>query len=66
MVKNLSGGNKHKKQKNHSANKERTLIIKEEDNEDYGQITTFLGGNMVKVKTLSGRTVVATKATVVR
>jgi hypothetical protein len=50
MVKNLSGGNKHKKQKNHSANKERTLIIKEEDNEDYGQITTFLGGNMVKVR----------------
>ena len=50
MVKNLSGGNKHKKQKNHSPNKERTLIIKEEDNEDYGQITTFLGGNMVKVR----------------
>ena len=50
MVKNTTGGNKHKKQKNHSPSKERTLIIKEDDNEDYGQVTTFLGGNMVKVR----------------
>jgi len=50
MVKNTTGGNKHKKQKNHSPNKERTLIIKEDKNEDYGQVTTFLGGNMVKVR----------------
>ena len=50
MVKNTTGGNKHKKQKNHSTKKERELTIKEDENEFYGQITTFLGGNMVKVR----------------
>jgi initiation factor 1A len=52
MVKNTTGGNKHKKQKNHSLKQERALIVKEDPNEDYGQITTFLGGNMVKVRKL--------------
>jgi len=50
MVKNTTGGNKHKKQKNHSTKKERELTIKEDDNEYYGQVTTFLGGNMVKIR----------------
>jgi translation initiation factor 1A len=50
MVKNTTGGSKHKKQKNHSTKKERELTIKEDENEFYGQITTFLGGNMVKVR----------------
>jgi initiation factor 1A len=52
MVKNTTGGNKHKKQKNHSTKKERELTIKEDENEFYGQVTTFLGGNMVKVRKL--------------
>jgi initiation factor 1A len=50
MGKNTTGGNKHKKQKNHGSTQERSLTIKEDDNEDYGQVTTFLGGNMVKVR----------------
>lgn len=50
MVKNTTGGNKHKKQKNHSTKKERELTIKEDENEFYGQVTTFLGGNMIKVR----------------
>jgi len=52
MVKNTTGGSKHKKQKNSSIKKERPLIIKQEDNEGYGQITTFLGGSMVMVRKL--------------
>jgi initiation factor 1A len=52
MVKNTSGGNKHKKQKNSSIKTERPLIIKQEDNEGYGQVITFLGGSMVTIKKL--------------
>ena len=40
MVKNTTGGNKHKKQKNSSIKAERPLIIKQEDNEGYGQVIT--------------------------
>jgi initiation factor 1A len=52
MVKNTTGGNKHKKQKNSSIKTERPLIIKQEANEGYGQIITFLGGSMVTVRKL--------------
>jgi hypothetical protein len=52
MVKNTSGGSNHKKQKNSSVKKERPLIIKQDENEGYGQITTFLGGSMVMVRKL--------------
>jgi hypothetical protein len=52
MVKNTTGGNKHKKQKNSSIKAERPLIIKQEENEGYGQVITFLGGSMVTIKKL--------------
>lgn len=52
MVKNTSGGSNHKKQKNSSVKKERPLIVKQDQNEGYGQITTFLGGSMVMVRKL--------------
>jgi initiation factor 1A len=52
MVKNTTGGNKHKKQKNSSIKVERPLIIKQEDNEGYGQVITFLGGSMVTIRKL--------------
>ena len=52
MVKNTTGGNRHKKQKNSSAKAERPLILKQDDNEDYGQVMTFLGGSMVNVRKL--------------
>jgi len=52
MVKNTTGGNKHKKQKNSSIKAERPLIIKQEDNEGYGQVITFLGGSMVTIRKL--------------
>lgn len=52
MVKNTTGGNKHKKQKNSSVKKERPLIVKEHANEGYGQIMSFLGGSMVMIRKL--------------
>jgi initiation factor 1A len=52
MVKNTTGGNKHKKQKNSSIKAERPLIIKQEANEGYGQVITFLGGSMVTIRKL--------------
>jgi translation initiation factor IF-1 len=52
MVKNTTGGNKHKKQKNSSVKAERPLIVKQDANEGYGQVMTFLGGSMVMVRKL--------------
>jgi len=52
MVKNTTGGNKHKKQKNSSVKIERPLIIKQEENEGYGQVMSFLGGSMVMIRKL--------------
>jgi initiation factor 1A len=52
MVKNTTGGNKHKKQKNSSVKAERPLTIKEDANEGYGQVTSFLGGRMIMVRKL--------------
>jgi hypothetical protein len=52
MVKNTTGGNKHKKQKNSSVKIERPLIIKESNNEGYGQVMSFLGGSMVMIRKL--------------
>jgi translation initiation factor IF-1 len=52
MVKNTTGGSKHKKQKNSSVKVERALVTIEDENESYGQVTTFLGGNMVMVRKL--------------
>jgi hypothetical protein len=52
MVKNTTGGNKHKKQKNSSIKTERPLIIKQEANEGYGQVIIFLGGSMVMIRKL--------------
>jgi hypothetical protein len=50
MVKNTTGGNKHKKQKNSSVKSERPLIVKQDANEGYGQVMSFLGGSMVMVR----------------
>jgi initiation factor 1A len=52
MVKNTTGGSNHKKQKNSSVKKERPLIIKEHENEGYGQVMSFLGGSMVMIRKL--------------
>ena len=52
MVKNTTGGSKHKKQKNSSTKVERPLVIKENNNEGYGQVMSFLGGSMVMVRKL--------------
>jgi len=52
MVKNTTGGNKHKKQKNSSIKLDRPLVIKQDDNEGYGQVMTLLGGSMVMVRKL--------------
>jgi initiation factor 1A len=52
MVKNTTGGSKHKKQKNSSVKKERPLIVKEHENEGYGQVMSFLGGSMVMIRKL--------------
>ena len=52
MVKNTTGGNKHKKQKNSSIKLDRPLVIKQDANEGYGQVMTFLGGSMVMVRKL--------------
>jgi len=56
MVKNTTGGSKHKKQKNSIQKLTRQLVLKEDENEGYGQITTFLGGNMVTVRKLGTQT----------
>jgi hypothetical protein len=56
MVKNTTGGSKHKKQKNSSVKIERALVIKQDENEDYGQVMTFLGGNMVMVRKIGTKT----------
>jgi hypothetical protein len=55
MVKNTTGGNKHKKQKNSSVKIERPLVIVQEKNEGYGQIMSFLGGSMVMVRKLGSK-----------
>ena len=52
MVKNTTGGSKHKKLKNSSVKAERPLIIKQEANEGYGQVMIFLGGSMVMIRKL--------------
>ena len=56
MVKNTTGGNKHKKQKNSIQKIARPLTIVEDPNEGYGQVTTFLGGNMIMVRKLGTNT----------
>ena len=55
MVKNTTGGCKHKKQKNSIQKLTRPLVLKEDSNEGYGQVTTFLGGNMVMVRKLGSQ-----------
>ena len=52
MVKNTTGGSKHKKQKNSSVKTERPLVVKQESNEGYGQVMSFLGGSMVMIRKL--------------
>ena len=52
MVKNTTGGSKHKKQKNSSVKEDRPLVIVEDENEGYGQVTTMLGNGMVMVRKL--------------
>jgi initiation factor 1A len=51
MVKNTTGGNRHKKQKNNVLKQKRPLELKE-DGEDYGQIINILGGSWVTVRKL--------------
>jgi len=51
MVKNVSGGSKHKKQKNNTLKETRPLVLKS-DETDYGQIITILGGSWVTVRKL--------------
>jgi hypothetical protein len=55
MVKNTTGGSKHKKQKNSSVKTERPLIVKESANEGYGQVMSFLGGSMVMIRKLGSQ-----------
>ena len=55
MVKNTTGGSKHKRQKNSIQKLTRPLVLKEDANEGYGQISTFLGGNMVMVRKLGSQ-----------
>lgn len=53
MVKNTSGGNRHKKQKNNVLKEKRPLVLKDEkEGEDYGQIINILGGSWVTVRKL--------------
>ena len=53
MVKNTTGGNRHKKQKNNVLKEKRPLILKDEkEGEDYGQIINILGGSWVTVRKL--------------
>jgi hypothetical protein len=55
MVKNTTGGSKHKKQKNSSIKAERPLILKQDANEGYGQVMSFLGGSMVMIRKLGSQ-----------
>jgi initiation factor 1A len=53
MVKNTSGGNRHKKQKNNTLKEKRPLVLKDEkEGEAYGQIINILGGSWVTVRKL--------------
>jgi translation initiation factor IF-1 len=53
MVKNTSGGNRHKKQKNNALKEKRPLVLKDEkEGEHYGQIINILGGSWVTVRKL--------------
>ena len=53
MVKNTSGGNRHKKQKNNTFKEKRPLVLKDEkEGEAYGQIINILGGSWVTVRKL--------------
>ena len=46
MVKNTTGGNRHKKQKNNTFKEKRPLVLKDEkEGENYGQIINILGGS---------------------
>jgi initiation factor 1A len=56
MVKNTTGGNRHKKQKNNVLKVTRKITLIEDDNEFYGQIALFLGGNMVMVRKIGTST----------
>ena len=53
MVKNTTGGNRHKKQKNNALKEKRPLVLKDEkEGEAYGQIINILGGSWVTVRKL--------------
>ena len=53
MVKNTTGGNRHKKQKNNVLKEKRPLVLKDEkEGEAYGQIINILGGSWVTVRKL--------------
>jgi translation initiation factor IF-1 len=53
MVKNTTGGNRHKKQKNNVLKEKRPLVLKDEkEGEHYGQIINILGGSWVTVRKL--------------
>ena len=53
MVKNTTGGNRHKKQKNNTFKEKRPLVLKDEkEGENYGQIINILGGSWVTVRKL--------------
>ena len=47
MPKNVKGGSKHKKQKNTNFDETITIILKEDDNQDYGHVIKMLGNNRV-------------------
>ena len=61
MVKNTTGGSKHKKQKNNVLKVTRKITLIEDENEFYGQISLFLGGNMVMVKKIGTSTEIRCK-----
>ena len=56
MVKNTTGGSRHKKQKNNVLKVTRKITLIEDENEFYGQISLFLGGNMVMVRKIGTST----------
>ena len=56
MVKNTTGGSRHKKQKNNVLKVTRKITLIEDENEFYGQVTLFLGGNMVTVRKIGTST----------
>jgi initiation factor 1A len=43
MPKNLKGGNKHKKKKNHNINLNKEIILKDSDSQDYAKVIKLLG-----------------------